>query len=286
MRKIGSTEITDVKICSTDISEVRLGTNLIWQRAAALPFTADFITATGITDGTIIAALSNLEIELTNAGLIVYGGTSVIKALYPMVGGSAGTHKYNFIDARDLDAAFRLTFYGGWTHASTGAQPNGTNGYADTYLSPFVELSANDTHISLYSRTSAAAATVEMGNSDGGDVNTMAIACRIGNAAYFSQGGGGGVSASNTDGSGYYIANANSANTDGYRNGSSLVSASETHILQNSPIYIGAVRRGFSSAYYSAREFGPITIGKGLTSGQVTALNTAIINFQTALSRL
>ena len=262
-----------------------MGRRFIYIKQSA-PFTRDFLTATGITDASIISALTNLENELTAAGLIAYGGTNIIKALYPFVGGTAGTHKYNFIDARDLDAAFRLTFYGGWTHASTGAQPNGTNGYADTYLSPFVELSANDTHLSLYSRTAADAATVEMGNSDGGDVKAMAIATRNSNAAYFVQGGGYGVSASNTDGSGYYIANANSANTDGYRNGSSLVSASETHSLKDSPIYIGAVRRGASPAYYSAREFGPITIGKGLTSGQVTALNTAIINFQTALSRL
>ncbi len=35
-----------------------------------------------------------------------------IKAIYPMIGGVASSHKYNLKDPRDLDAAFRLTFSG------------------------------------------------------------------------------------------------------------------------------------------------------------------------------
>ena len=258
----------------------------IFIRKSGLPFTTDFIAATGITDATIIAALTAMEESLTAGGLITYGGTSLIKALYPFVGGSASTHKYNFMNPLDTDGAFRLTFSGGWTHASSGAQPNGTNGYADTHLNPFAELSASDTHISLYSRTSGDLASVEMGNSDGGDVKATAIACRNSNTAYFVQGGGYGVSASNTDGKGHYIASANGSNTDGYKDGSNVVSASETHSLQNSSIFIGAVLRGASPAYYTSREFGPVTIGQGLNSTQAGVLATAVITLQTDLSRL
>lgn len=95
-----------------------------------------------------------------------------------------------------------------------------------------------------------------------------------------------GISASNTNGQGHFIASSIGSNTDGYIDGSSVVSASETHTLQNSSICIGAVHRGVSPAYYSSRELGPVTIGKGLTSTEAALLSSAIIQFQTDLSRL
>ena len=67
-----------------------------------------------------------------------------MKALYPFVGGTATSHKFNLKDPRDLDAAFRLQFNGGWTHNSNGVTPNGTNGYADNkeleYIRQKIEL--------------------------------------------------------------------------------------------------------------------------------------------------
>lgn len=109
---------------------------------------AAFITATGITDTIQINAIRELVNNLKGFGL-----WSKIKAVYPMIGGSAITHKYNLKDPRDLDAAFRLVFNGGWIHSSTGAKPNGTTGYADTKLIPSVQLSLYNAHLSYYSRT-------------------------------------------------------------------------------------------------------------------------------------
>jgi hypothetical protein len=63
--------------------------------------------------------------------------------------------KYNLKDARDLDAAFRLTWSGGWTYSATGATPNGTNAYADTKLLPSTNLSQNSTHLSSYIRNTS-----------------------------------------------------------------------------------------------------------------------------------
>jgi hypothetical protein len=63
-----------------------------------------------------------------------YGIWTKMKAIYPFVGGTATTHKYNLKNPADTNAAFRLVFNGGWTHSSTGALPNGTNAYANTFL--------------------------------------------------------------------------------------------------------------------------------------------------------
>ena len=43
-------------------------------------------------------------------------------------------------------------FNGGWTHSNNGALPNGTNGWADTFLNNNI-LGQNNNHISSYSRT-------------------------------------------------------------------------------------------------------------------------------------
>ena len=93
-----------------------------------------FITAAGITDPTQQAAIDNLVIGLKADGL-----WTPMQALYPFVGGTASTHKWNLKDPRDLDAAYRLQFGGGWTHNINGATGNGTNTFANTYFTNFVQ---------------------------------------------------------------------------------------------------------------------------------------------------
>ena len=123
-----------------------------------------FLTAAGITNPTITSAINALVNDLK-----FYNLWDKMKAIYPMVGGTASTHKWNLKDPRDLDAAFRLTFYGGWTHSSTGALPNGTNGYADTYYNPRNSGQLNSAHLSYYSRTDLGTSglQVDIGGYDG-----------------------------------------------------------------------------------------------------------------------
>jgi hypothetical protein len=88
---------------------------------------AAFFSSAGITDVTQKIAINNLVIGLKADGL----WTSMY-AIYPFVGGTASTHKWNLKDPRDLNAAYRLQFNGGMTHSSNGILFNGTNGWADT----------------------------------------------------------------------------------------------------------------------------------------------------------
>ena len=116
-----------------------------------LPIDADaqlFITNAAITDRTQQAAIETLVTDLKG-----YGIWTKMKALYPMVGGTAAQHKFNLKNPLDTDAAFRLVFNGGWTHSSTGALPNGTNAYANTFFNPTTQaLSKDSTHLSYYRR--------------------------------------------------------------------------------------------------------------------------------------
>jgi hypothetical protein len=89
-----------------------------------------FITAANITDATQQTAINDLVIGLKADGL-----WTGITAIYPFVGGTASTHKWNLKDPRDLDVAYRLSFNGGWTHNSNGITGNGINTYAETFNS-------------------------------------------------------------------------------------------------------------------------------------------------------
>jgi hypothetical protein len=109
-----------------------LGLNRTATTTTTIPFDPNaqaFIDAAAITDPTQQSAINSLVIGLKADGL----WTSMY-AIYPFVGGTASTHKWNLKDPRDLNAAYRLVFNGGWVHSSTGVTPNGINGYADTYF--------------------------------------------------------------------------------------------------------------------------------------------------------
>jgi len=86
-----------------------------------------YITATANVDSAQIAAINNLTLTLKNNGIFFK-----LKSLNIKVGGTAATHKFNLIDARDLDAAYRYTYAGTWTHSAQGAKPTAT--FANTYL--------------------------------------------------------------------------------------------------------------------------------------------------------
>jgi hypothetical protein len=94
-----------------------------------------FFDATGLADPTQMTLINTMVVDLKGNGLWTH-----LKALYPFAGDTATIQKYNLIDPRDLDAAFRLDFNGGWTHEPGNAIPNGINGYADTHLNPVSNL--------------------------------------------------------------------------------------------------------------------------------------------------
>ena len=106
-----------------------------------------FILATGITGIAQKLAINTLVVDLKG-----YGLWSKMDALYPFVGGTSTTHKYNLKNPLDTDAAFRLVFYGGITHDANGITGNNVNSSADTFLSDANDLDIDDKHISMYQR--------------------------------------------------------------------------------------------------------------------------------------
>jgi hypothetical protein len=240
--------------------------------------TTAWITATGETNTTIINALNTLETDLTT-----YGLTAKIKALYPMVGGTATKHKFNFMDARDLDAAFRLTFYGGWTHSSTGALPNGTNAYANTFMAGTV-IDKNSTH-NVYLRTNSTGFTCDIGILGTTGFQTEFMPRGASNILYsdypYTR-----DTVANTDSRGNYtIVNASGIGKKVYKNATSLISTAFRNENFSGTNFIFS-NWGYSAQdRFSNREIASALLGNAFTAAEIVNYNTAIQAFQTTLSR-
>jgi hypothetical protein len=238
-----------------------------------------FITAAAITDATQQSAINTLVTSLKT-----YGVWTKMKAIYPFVGGTASAHKFNLKDPRDLDAAFRLVFLGGWTHSNTGALPNGTNGFADTFLTPSTSLSLNNTHISFYSRTNSSSLTALISDQLGAGTNLLNIFPRYSasNDIYFRVNSSPSASVgTNTSSSAFYLANRiTSGETRNLRNSTRYVQSQTSGTLNSSSLWLS--RQGSS---YGDRQCAFASIGDGLTDTEAANLYTAVQAYQTTLSR-
>jgi hypothetical protein len=254
------------------------------------PNASAFLTATGITDPTIQGAVNSLVVDLKK-----YGVWSKMKAIYPFVGGTATTHKFNLKDARDLDAAFRLSFNGGWTHSSNGALPNGTNGYANTFLTPSTALTNNNYHLSHYSRTQKTTGfEIDISSFNGG-ASSIGIALD-----QFYAGAGKAFVAGDYVSS--IIKSLTSTNTLGFQVNTrtsqtsakmffknvqigSTLTLSNPNSLPNITFYIGSNHFGTVAQEFSSKQCAFATIGDGLTDTEAANLYTAVQAFQTTLNR-
>ena len=242
--------------------------------------TTAFASATAITDTTILNALNTFDL-----GLISNGLDTKMKALYPMVGGTSTTCKYNFMNAVDSNSAFRLQFFGGGTFSNNGYQPNGTNAYADTFYNQTTQGdNVNSGHISYYSRTNSNGTEVEIGAS--GVANTL-LEIRTSGVTYpFINQGGATTSFADADSLGFYVANRNASNViNCWKAGVKKVSGTNVSTLvSNYNLYLSAFDSGVPG-YYSTKQCAFSSIGDGLTDGEASTFYNLVQAMQTSLSR-
>jgi hypothetical protein len=243
-----------------------------------------FLAAAGITDATITSAICTLVTTMKADGT-----WAKMSAIYPMVGGTATTHKFNLKNPLDTDAAFRLFYSGGWTHSANGALPNGTNAIANTYFNPSVNASLNSHHISYYSRSNINLTQVEIGGRDAN--NATNINARFSNISYFrinsTQAIGGYITVADTDSRALYIANRTASNViNGWRNSTKVVTGTVASLsLPNINLYIGGFNVNGLISNYSSKQCAFATIGTGLTDAEAVALYNSIQEMQTTLGR-
>jgi hypothetical protein len=247
-----------------------------------------FISAAGITDATQISAINNLV-----AGMKSDGIWKKMKAIYPFVGGTASTHKYNLKDPRDLDAAFRLVFNGGWTHSSTGATPNGTNGYADTKLVPSTNgFTTANGHISFYSRNTNINGQfpVDLGvDQTGTGLNVSQKMSALDSLSFHGRAYAQlltGVDSNNIVGL-HTVTRVSTTSLKYNRNGIVIQTNSvlEAGTIPTVALFLGCTNSNGTAGLYSTRQAAFASIGDGLTDTDASNLYTRVQTYQTALSR-
>lgn len=253
-----------------------------------------FIDAVGSLTTTEEEAINDLVLDMKSASVWSKG-----HVYYPMVGGTASEHKWNLFDPRDLDAAFRGTFGGGWTHNADGAKGNGTTGYIDTHLAPYSAMTENSTTFIYSSGTTTGDAGALIGCIGSSFKPYFVLHSRYtDNRAYSDQYNysTGRIATSNTNGSGVYTGSrTTSAVHKLYKNGSQIGATNtgtpfdvgKTWANLTGNIAVNSVKEIGTSTFsaFSPKLCQGVGIFDGLSDTNVSDLTTAIDDFNTALSR-
>lgn len=254
-----------------------------------------FLEAATIYNENQQKAIIELVRRLKAAGL-----WSKMKAIYPFVGGTAASHKWNLKDPRDVDAAFRLTFTGGFTHSSTGVDANGTTGWAKTFFVPSTNATLGSVSYGCYVRENDDFST-------GGSLNDMGCGVAAGNAPHMAMlirlsntfygdcwnNSTGRVQTANTDRRGFYIASrTTTAVFKCFRNGAQIgttntTTQSQTDLngLTMSLALFAFNRAGDSPTNFSKAEQAFAFIGDGLTDAEASTFNRIVDLYQKRLGR-
>lgn len=285
----GSTSITCTVTATNAGGSVSKNSNAISVAAATDADANAFIAAAAITDATQKAAIDKLVVDLKG-----YGIWTKMKALYPFVGGSAAQHKFNLRNPVDSDAAFRLVFNGGWVHSNTGALPNGTNSYANTFFRPNNWTNINNAHMSYYSRTNVNGAQVEIGlfalDGNGNSNNSLAVRYNDSFQSLLNLfGNNGWLLVGNTNSLGQFMANRYVTNSlNSWKNGVKQGEISSTPSINTGNTYnytLGSYNYNGGAEAFSTKQAAFASFGDGLTDTEAANYYTAVQTFQTTLSR-
>jgi hypothetical protein len=247
----------------------------------------NFLTAAGLMgDSVIDPAIRSLVARLKAKGL-----WSLMSSIYPIVGGTAASHKFNLKDPRDLDAASRLTYHGTITHNASGMKGDGTSGWADTHWVPSAHMTPTDASMGFYTNLSTIfIKQYDMGASDAASTSAYMISAyfsttnksiaAMGNTALLNQ------FAPGADSTGMFIANRPDAtHVNLWRNGVLLGSGTDPGNACNTPVALMAINVNGTAARWSILPHCFAYVGRTLTSQQVADLTVINLAFQTSLGR-
>jgi hypothetical protein len=282
----------------TEKYQVALGRNTVptqsfYYNSAYNNETNAFLFSTQITDNTIQTATNTLVSDLKTANIF-----TKMKAIYPMVGGTATTCKFNLANAQDTNAAFRLVFNGGVTHSSSGVKGNNTNSWADTKLIPLSNLTLNSFHcaFNIYNDATGGFGGF-FGQTSIGVQNQSTSAITLFSSSATNQTTQMGrlspiisKTVTATTHKGFWCGSRTANNVNNLIDPTGAITLESSAITYTMPnTTIGLLAQNNSSiGVNSFSNFGYsfFSIGDGLTPAEMTNFKTAVNNFQTALGRI
>jgi hypothetical protein len=230
---------------------------------------AAFVEATGISGETQLTAINNLVLGLKSNNL-----WTKMLAIYPLIGGTAYSHKFNLKNV----SLYNVNWYGAITHNSNGT--TFTNGYGACTVAPSNTGDLNSFHMSVYTRNTGSGTFGYIGGESRGGVSNTEMNW-FSNAGYhhINSGNVAAVALNNRTGS-LVLSRINSTVVSGYNNGNLSVNTSVNstvispqQILLNSNGNASNVNLAFA------------TVGYGLTATDAANLHTLVQAYQTTLGR-
>ncbi len=236
-----------------------------------------FFTAAGITDGTQKTAVNTLVLALKAAGV-----WSKCYAIYPFVGGTAATHKFNLKDSRDLNAAYRITWSGTVTHNANGVTGNAADGSGDTNLQSSAVLTAANHGLTAYIRNNSSTNAAIANATTVGGFSGLIPRSGASYFAYMADVSGATIANANSQGM-WTAVRPNATDINNYKNGAAFGS---------NPALVGVGTLSTSNiivlggnAAYSDFNLAFAAIHQSLSSTEAANFYTAVQAFQTTLSR-
>ena len=234
-------------------------------------------------------ATNQFVLDLKSAGI-----WTAMDLIYPFVGGTSTSTKWNLKDPQDTDAAYRITWQnpGSGTFSADGVKGNGSNFAGNTHLIPSTVFNSNPRHLSVYANLADNRTSYDMGSNAPGVGNNNVIIVEFGNNTSYV-GFGGFITTTNASGVGQVIGTYDggaSPKINLYLNGSSANTGNATVSDKSVPMAIFGDNRsgtpgGFSPVEHSARRLATITMGDILDSTEAADLYDATQTFNTSLSR-
>jgi hypothetical protein len=239
------------------------------------------------TDAEARTAITNLVASLFSAGL-----WSKLHFFLPLIGGTSTKHSYNLIYPFNNRLSFQAEFVGSPTHGGLGMTCNGNNGLFVAY-NPLHFKSGYEFHYGIYSQGGdrltgfSSDMGYNIGLNSGFYVSTAYNSNLNHRVGIFSAQSS---SYTGTD-AGYWIGNRLGSSYRSMRNGTNLINATttadgSTTFPLSALISLGGTNTGNGAIQNgAARTYSTFHMGDGLTTQNLTDMNTIVQAFNTALFR-
>jgi len=245
--------------------------------ADALAFFARVTAAGGSLTLTEKSAVNTLVLSMKANSI-----WTPMKAIYPMVGASAAACAQNL-----KSSSFTGTFTSGWTFASSGVTPNGTSAYMDTNLIPSSNMSNSSASMGFADNVSNTQPSgIEIGVQSATDGMTIwSNAFGVSNSRIAR--GADASSVAFTTGGRLYGSRTTATLQTLYRNGVSVATGvgAVTPLETVYTITLGGLNLSGTPNLFANGRYTFYFIGDGLSGTNITNLDSAIVTFNTSLSR-
>ena len=234
---------------------------------------------TGITS-TVSAATRTLFTSIVSNGL-----WDKMLAFYPMLGGNSSGCKFNGRNPVDTNGAYRLVFNGGWTFNASGATSNGTNAWANTFLSG-TTVAPHNNHMGVYMSRNTLSGATWIGCDVGGESKNWSIGGTVTPNYYLGWETFGFEPVLPPQPQGFNLTSTTASTFNAlFKNGTRILNVIATSANTFASVSIGSGNNESGPNSFYPNQYSFATLGRGLSEPEVSALTTIINTFQTTLTR-